>query len=290
MSFLPLRFWVPYCDCRMSLLEGASQSGGKRLDRGLSWCRCSAVEFDRYSRPPLYVPLLRAHAVWGSSLYLQNEIPCVHGSPGCWKCRMTAGRWGWWKSVLPSWGRHALVSPRHSWACWSARSNSQKLALTKKIWWDELCICLSTGCVSAQCSREERAACCGGISSSRLWQRPPGLAPGWRCSGGEGCLAALVLTASCHYHGCNKTSVWTVPVSSSACQVAALCARCQWGRCGQLKEKRGLETFLVNTFFSFLLEVKKKAGFITPVPGGVGPMTVAMLLKNTLIVAKKLIY
>ncbi|XP_019389839.1 PREDICTED: probable bifunctional methylenetetrahydrofolate dehydrogenase/cyclohydrolase 2 [Crocodylus porosus] len=36
-------------------------------------------------------------------------------------------------------------------------------------------------------------------------------------------------------------------------------------------------------------EVKKKAGFITPVPGGVGPMTVAMLLKNTLLVAKKLI-
>jgi methylenetetrahydrofolate dehydrogenase (NADP+)/methenyltetrahydrofolate cyclohydrolase len=27
--------------------------------------------------------------------------------------------------------------------------------------------------------------------------------------------------------------------------------------------------------------VKSKAGFITPVPGGVGPMTVAMLLKNT---------
>ncbi|XP_071411410.1 bifunctional methylenetetrahydrofolate dehydrogenase/cyclohydrolase 2, mitochondrial isoform X2 [Pithys albifrons albifrons] len=37
-------------------------------------------------------------------------------------------------------------------------------------------------------------------------------------------------------------------------------------------------------------EVKKKAGFITPVPGGVGPMTVAMLLKNTLLVAKKLMY
>lgn len=51
-----------------------------------------------------------------------------------------------------------------------------------------------------------------------------------------------------------------------------------------------MEAFLVNTFFSFLLEVKKKAAFITPVPGGVGPMTVAMLLKNTLLVAKKLIY
>ncbi|HBG49923.1 MAG TPA: bifunctional methylenetetrahydrofolate dehydrogenase/methenyltetrahydrofolate cyclohydrolase FolD [Cyanobacteria bacterium UBA9971] len=29
-------------------------------------------------------------------------------------------------------------------------------------------------------------------------------------------------------------------------------------------------------------EVEKKAGYITPVPGGVGPMTIAMLLSNTL--------
>lgn len=42
-------------------------------------------------------------------------------------------------------------------------------------------------------------------------------------------------------------------------------------------------------FFS-LSAVKKKAGFITPVPGGVGPMTVAMLLKNTLLAAKQIIY
>lgn len=28
-------------------------------------------------------------------------------------------------------------------------------------------------------------------------------------------------------------------------------------------------------------EAKQVAGFITPVPGGVGPMTVAMLMKNT---------
>jgi methylenetetrahydrofolate dehydrogenase (NADP+)/methenyltetrahydrofolate cyclohydrolase len=28
--------------------------------------------------------------------------------------------------------------------------------------------------------------------------------------------------------------------------------------------------------------VSRRAAFITPVPGGVGPMTVAMLLKNTL--------
>jgi len=36
--------------------------------------------------------------------------------------------------------------------------------------------------------------------------------------------------------------------------------------------------------------VKEKAGWITPVPGGVGPMTVAMLMKNTLLAAKKSIY
>ena len=29
-------------------------------------------------------------------------------------------------------------------------------------------------------------------------------------------------------------------------------------------------------------EVSKKASYITPVPGGVGPMTIAMLMKNTL--------
>ncbi len=36
--------------------------------------------------------------------------------------------------------------------------------------------------------------------------------------------------------------------------------------------------------------VSEKASWITPVPGGVGPMTVAMLMKNTLLAAKKSIY
>ena len=33
-------------------------------------------------------------------------------------------------------------------------------------------------------------------------------------------------------------------------------------------------------------EVEPKASYITPVPGGVGPMTIAMLMKNTLKAAK----
>ena len=36
-------------------------------------------------------------------------------------------------------------------------------------------------------------------------------------------------------------------------------------------------------------EVSEKSSYITPVPGGVGPMTIASLLKNTLIAAKKLV-
>lgn len=39
----------------------------------------------------------------------------------------------------------------------------------------------------------------------------------------------------------------------------------------------------------FFLAVREVAGYITPVPGGVGPMTVTMLMKNTLIAAKNLV-
>lgn len=37
-------------------------------------------------------------------------------------------------------------------------------------------------------------------------------------------------------------------------------------------------------------EVSKKAAYITPVPGGVGPMTIISLMKNTLLAGKKVIY
>ena len=37
-------------------------------------------------------------------------------------------------------------------------------------------------------------------------------------------------------------------------------------------------------------EVAPKCSFITPVPGGVGPMTIISLMRNTLKAAKKKIY
>ena len=36
--------------------------------------------------------------------------------------------------------------------------------------------------------------------------------------------------------------------------------------------------------------VKEVAGWITPVPGGVGPMTIVSLMKNTLLAGKKAVY
>ena len=37
-------------------------------------------------------------------------------------------------------------------------------------------------------------------------------------------------------------------------------------------------------------EVAPKCSFITPVPGGVGPMTICSLMKNTLLAGQKSIY
>ena len=37
-------------------------------------------------------------------------------------------------------------------------------------------------------------------------------------------------------------------------------------------------------------EVAPKCAYITPVPGGVGPMTIVSLLGNTLLAGKKVIY
>jgi len=36
-----------------------------------------------------------------------------------------------------------------------------------------------------------------------------------------------------------------------------------------------------------LSDVLQKAAYITPVPGGVGPMTIAMLMKNTMLAARR---
>ena len=46
-------------------------------------------------------------------------------------------------------------------------------------------------------------------------------------------------------------------------------------------------TFSNYPVYASFENVKEKASLITPVPGGVGPMTIAMLLSNTYAVANK---
>lgn len=59
-------------------------------------------------------------------------------------------------------------------------------------------------------------------------------------------------------------------------QAGAGSQRC-WGLLQDPSAKRGYR-LVGDVNFE---EVKNKASKITPVPGGVGPMTIAMLLKNT---------
>jgi len=54
-------------------------------------------------------------------------------------------------------------------------------------------------------------------------------------------------------------------------------------RVADASKKRGFR-LVGDVAFS---EVSKKADYITPVPGGVGPMTIAMLLKNTLLACER---
>ena len=43
----------------------------------------------------------------------------------------------------------------------------------------------------------------------------------------------------------------------------------------------------INDNASLINEIKEKASYITPVPGGVGPMTIAMLMYNVVKAAKQ---
>ena len=53
----------------------------------------------------------------------------------------------------------------------------------------------------------------------------------------------------------------------------------------KISEKTGKKIALLKGDVDFD-EAKESAGYITPVPGGVGPMTITMLMKNTVRAAK----
>ncbi|MCK5490031.1 MAG: bifunctional 5,10-methylene-tetrahydrofolate dehydrogenase/5,10-methylene-tetrahydrofolate cyclohydrolase, partial [Gemmatimonadetes bacterium] len=55
----------------------------------------------------------------------------------------------------------------------------------------------------------------------------------------------------------------------------------------KISEKTGKKIAILRGDVDFDA-AKEIAGSITPVPGGVGPMTIAMLLKNTVVAARRL--
>ena len=53
----------------------------------------------------------------------------------------------------------------------------------------------------------------------------------------------------------------------------------------RIKKMNAIQTLAIRSQIDFD-NVKDKCSYITPVPGGVGPMTIATLMKNTLKAAK----
>lgn len=92
----------------MSLTEGARKRRGKGLLGDLTGAGALLLAL-REQTPPLHAPPLHAapqqHTPFGEApLYLQDQVPTFHSSPGYWRCSIPAGTWRWCKSLLPSWG------------------------------------------------------------------------------------------------------------------------------------------------------------------------------------------
>ena len=62
-----------------------------------------------------------------------------------------------------------------------------------------------------------------------------------------------------------------------------------WIEVGKVEEIPSLGARVVKNGDVDFEDVKQVAGYITPVPGGVGPMTITMLLCNTIIAAERVL-
>ena len=105
-------------------------------------------------------------------------------------------------------------------------------------------------------------------------------------------LRAGCTVTSCHrFSRDTKSHVASADIVVSATGVAGL-IKADWGKPSAIVidvviERQPGGSLRGDGDFDSAVRV---AGWLTPVPGGVGPMTIAMLLKNTLMSAKKSVY
>lgn len=106
-------------------------------------------------------------------------------------------------------------------------------------------------------------------------------------------MALLLLQEDCTVTVCHSKTVNLKEICKSADVLVAAIGRAEFVTADMVKEGAIVIDVGINRTENGLVgdvkfnEVEKIAGYITPVPGGVGPMTIAMLLENTYLCAKR---
>ena len=105
-------------------------------------------------------------------------------------------------------------------------------------------------------------------------------------------MAMLLLNANCTVTVCHSKTKNLEEITKNADILVVAIGRPKFLKANMVKEGAIVIDVGINRVDGKLCgdvdfdEVEKKASFITPVPGGVGPMTISMLLYNTLMAAK----
>jgi methylenetetrahydrofolate dehydrogenase (NADP+)/methenyltetrahydrofolate cyclohydrolase len=100
-------------------------------------------------------------------------------------------------------------------------------------------------------------------------------------------MAMLLLQMNCTVTICHSKTTNLKEVCKNADVLVAAIGRSKFVTADMVKDGAVIIDVGINRIESGLVgdvdfeSVKEKASYITPVPGGVGPMTVAMLLENT---------
>ena len=106
-------------------------------------------------------------------------------------------------------------------------------------------------------------------------------------------MAMLLLNADCTVTVCHSKTVGLAEIASQADILVAAIGKPRFVTADMVKDGAIVIDVGINRVDGKLVgdvdfeAVKDKASFITPVPGGVGPMTITMLLANTLQAAIK---